>query len=91
MWESGGIAPPNLKLGTRCMQVVSLPADRVAENRVRALVKIFRAAQKNGPAKNLYTKSGRLTLICRVTWDWSERLVRSTHINSTGKDKKHAT
>lgn len=56
MWESGGIVPPSLKLGTRCMQAVSLPVDRVAKSGVRA-------AQKNGCAKNLYTKSGRLTLI----------------------------
>jgi hypothetical protein len=68
MWESGGITPPSLKLGTRCMQVVSLPVDRVAESGVRAPVNMFQAPQKNGPAKNLYTKSGRLTLICRVTW-----------------------
>ena len=88
MWESRGIAPPSLKHGTRCKQV---PADSVAESGVRAPVKIFRAAQKNGPAKNLYTKSRRLTLICRVTWAWSERLVQSTHIDTTEKDKKHAT
>jgi hypothetical protein len=25
---------------------------------------------KGGPAKNLNTKSERLTLICRVTWAW---------------------
>ena len=29
---------------------------------------------KGGPAKNLYTKSERLTLSCRVTWAWSERV-----------------
>jgi hypothetical protein len=83
MWESESIAPPSLKLGTLCMQVVSLPADRVAESGVRAPVKIFRDAQKNGPAKNLYTKSKSLTLICRVTWGWYERLVQSKHIDTT--------
>ena len=29
---------------------------------------------KGGPAKNLCTKSERLTLSCRVTWAWSERV-----------------
>jgi len=86
MWESGGIAPLSLKLGTRCMQVVSLPADRA-----RGPVNIFRTAQTNGPAKNLYTTSGRLTLICRVDWAWYERLVQSTHNDTTERNKKHAT
>jgi hypothetical protein len=36
--------------------------------------KIFRPRSKDGPAKNIYTKSEKLTLSCRVTWDWSERL-----------------
>ena len=29
---------------------------------------------KRRKAKNLYTKSERLTLGCRVTWDWCERV-----------------
>ena len=31
-------------------------------------------SSKGEPTKNLYTKSERLTLSCRVTWDWSERV-----------------
>jgi hypothetical protein len=29
---------------------------------------------KGKPTKNLYTKSARLTVICRVTLGWSERV-----------------
>ena len=42
---------------------------------VRARVKIFfRAPMKEGPTKNLYTKSEGVTLSCRVNWAWSERV-----------------
>ena len=30
--------------------------------------------QQGWPAKNLYTKSERLALSCRVNWAWSERV-----------------
>jgi hypothetical protein len=45
--------------------------------RVRAPVKTFFSAprpSKGEQAKNLYTKPERLTLSCRVTWAWSERV-----------------
>lgn len=35
---------------------------------------IFGPSSKGGQAKNLYTKSERLTLSCRVKWAWSERV-----------------
>ena len=43
---------------------------RAAENGVEAPLKqIFSVTSSNGgPAKNLYTKSERLTVSCRVTW-----------------------
>jgi hypothetical protein len=43
--------------------------------RVRAQVKTFFAGppSKSGSPKNVYTKSGRLAVNCRVTWAWSER------------------
>ena len=34
----------------------------------------FRAPSKVTTAKNLYTKSERLTLSCRVTWAWPQRV-----------------
>ena len=36
--------------------------------------KFFRAPQRGGPAKNIYSKPETLTLSCRVTWIWSERI-----------------
>jgi hypothetical protein len=40
----------------------------------RATERGFGHPSKGLPAKNLYTKSERLTLSCRVTWAWSERV-----------------
>ena len=36
--------------------------------------RIVPSPSKGGPAKNLYTKSERVTLSCRVNWAWSERV-----------------
>jgi hypothetical protein len=35
---------------------------------------LFRNLSKGKLTKNLYTKLERLTLSCRVTWAWSERV-----------------
>jgi hypothetical protein len=34
----------------------------------------FRPSSKGGPTKNLYTNSDRLTVSCRVTLAWAERV-----------------
>jgi hypothetical protein len=51
------------------------PAQAPRERIWAAVKNIFRAPRsKGGPAKNLYTKSERLTVSCRVTWAWSDRV-----------------
>jgi hypothetical protein len=46
----------------------------------------FGPTNRGGPAKNLYTKSERLTLSCRVTRVWSERV--NLHSRQMIKKKK---
>ena len=77
MWESGGIAPPSLKLGTGCMQVVSLPADRVAESgfgyrwkifgspKRTDRLKIFKLNRKDWPSSAEWLGLGRKVLYSR--------------------------
>ena len=49
--------------------------DQGYRQRVRAPVKkFFRPPSKGGLPKNLYPKSERPTLGCRVTWAWRERV-----------------
>jgi hypothetical protein len=47
---------------------------RAAKSGFEPLWKFFGLPRKGGLAKNLYTKSERLTLSCRVTWAWYERV-----------------
>jgi len=45
------------------------------QEQVRDQVKNFFVLPYNDrPAKNLYAKLEKLTLICRVTWAWSETI-----------------
>jgi hypothetical protein len=47
---------------------------------------------KGRPAKNLYTKSERPTLSCRVTWVWSEmvNLHKQQYYTETQKYMQHS-
>ena len=70
---------------------------RAAKSGFEPLWKFFGSPRKGGLAKNLYTKSERLTLSCRVTWAWYESdlglvwksyFVQSTNNNPTNKERK---
>ena len=92
MTESGQVLQEMYSYTAEQGMVICNTHDR--EERVQTPVeKCFQAPSKSRLAKNLYAKSERLTLSCRVTWAWSERanLYNQQIIILPRKTKTYAT